>query len=157
MEFGRKLLDQKYSTEKLGRSCFGTSLAVQWLRLCASNAEGMVLISSQRSYMPHSAVRGMRANDTSCPSLTAVAFCLSPFQPESLSHFCLPISPFTPFVLTDSHWQTHPFFALILKYPKHVPQALSFWHWESWRLGRRWPLWEESVDQMFLTGEVDVG
>jgi len=66
LEFGRQLLDQKYSTEKLERSCFGTSLAVQWLRLCASNAGGMVLISSQRSCMPHSALRGMRASSTPC-------------------------------------------------------------------------------------------
>ena len=32
---------------------FGTSLAVQWLRLCASNAEGAGLIPGQGTKIPH--------------------------------------------------------------------------------------------------------
>ena len=40
--------------EKYNRSeCCGTSLVVQWLRLCASNAWGAGLIHGQGSKIPH--------------------------------------------------------------------------------------------------------
>ena len=38
----------------------GTSLAVQWLRLCASNAGAMGLIAGQGAKIPHAVWRGQK-------------------------------------------------------------------------------------------------
>ena len=40
----------------------GTSLAIQWLRLCASNAEGADSIPGQGTKIPYAVQRGRKNN-----------------------------------------------------------------------------------------------